>query len=676
MRREALHLISALLLLAAVLAGGGSAQAQQGLAHAGPDGIYVDLGNYVLPASIDGRGVNAYRIERREAGARQWTSVADVAGPASQAELEAAFQALQSRFNELAGVKINTPELWQRIQTARDLKTVGVATRLLPVQLALGVRWLDTGAERAKPYEYRISHVGDDGSAREAFTTPAVAWPGFGDVAGLQTQRSSGEATSATVEWRIQKGTQPTAFRVYRREGLTGAFAELSSNVVDSCCIVAKGLVGSGDTLLATVHDKTVKSGLVYQYYAVPQDYFRNEGAASDTATVVTFRMAHVPLPERMKIRSIDTAGLELRWDLREKSAIHGVVIERGPKIDSGFVELFTAAPTDTSFLDVTVDPMKRYYYQLRLIGPGGLRSPSSAVVIGIWKSSDAPTPPQNVRATAVKGGVRLDWDRDSLQFIEGYYVHRAEGYGMEFQQISPFLPATPASYLDTSAALRGDATYMYTIAAENTSHVQSVMSDTVYATPNIPVAVNAPQNIVARVDQGRVYLTWKGQDESSSGLSGFRVYRREAGGAWRAVADTLQDAEQNFMLDTRTKPGGRYEYTVRAYSIRGDSSGLSSIASAEIPLPAVYPPANLKASREGSGVILQWDEIAQAGAKEFRLYRYTRGSTPRLLGSVPLNTRVFLDEKPGSTTPVFYYLTTVGTFGNESAPGKEAAVR
>jgi fibronectin type 3 domain-containing protein len=676
MRREALHLISALLLLAAILAGGGRAEAQQGLAHAGPDGIYVDLGNYVLPASIDGRSVNAYRVERRPAKTRQWTPVADVAGPATQTELEAAFLTMQSRFGELAGVKINAPELWQRLQTARDLRTVGVATRLLPVQLALGVRWLDATADRAEAYEYRVSHVDQDGSVREAFITPPVAWPGFADVAELRMEQSSGEPTAATVEWRILRGTQPTAFRVFRREGLAGPFAELSSNVVDSCCIVAKGLFARGDTLLATVHDKTVQRGQVYQYYAVPQDYFRNEGRASDTATVVTFRMAHVPLPERMKIRSIDTAGLELRWDLRETSAIHGVVIERGPKIDSGFVELFTASPTDTSYLDVTVQPMTRYYYQLRLVGPGGLRSPASAVVIGIWKSSDMPTPPQNVRAAAVKGGVRLEWDADSLQFIQGYYVYRAEGYGMEFRQVSAYLPPVPTVWLDTTAALRGDATYMYTIVAENTSHIRSVMSDTVYATPDIPIPVPAPQGITARVDQGRVYLTWKTQNDVQMAVSGYRVFRREADGGWKPVADTLQDAEQNFMLDENTKPGGRYDYAVRAYSIRGDSSALSSIASALIPLPEVYPPSNLKAYREGVAVVLQWDEVVQSGAKEFRVYRYTRGAQPRMLATLPLETRVYLDDKPGGTSPVYYYITTVGTLGHESAPGKEVAVR
>lgn len=676
MRRETLHLISVLCLLAAIFAGSGSAKAQQGLAHAGPDGIYVDLGNFVLPASIDGRSISAYRIERRQPNARQWTAVADVAGPATQTELEASFLTLQSRFSELAGVTINAPELWQRLQTARDLKTIGVATRLLPVQLALGVRWLDASADRAVAYEYRISHVAADGSVREAFVTPPVAWPGFADVAGLRTEHSSGEPTAAAVEWRILQGTQPTAFRVFRREGLAGPFAELSSNIVDSCCIVAKGLFARGDTLLATVHDKTVQRGQVYQYYAVPQDYFRNEGRASDTATVVAFRMAHVPLPERMKIRSIDTAGLELRWDLREKSAIHGVVIERSPKLDSGFVELFTAAPTDTSFLDRTVLPMTRYYYQLRLVGPGGLRSPASAVVIGIWKSGDVPTPPQNVRASTVKGGVELEWDVDSLQFIQGYYVYRAEGYGMEFRQVSAYVPPSPAYWLDTTAALRGDATYMYTIVAENTSHIRSAMSDTVYATPGIPIPVPAPQGITARVDQGRVYLTWKAQNDVQMALSGYRVLRREANGGWKSVADTLQLAEQNFMLDEQTRPGGRYDYAVRAYSIQGDSSALSAVATATIPLPEVYPPSNLKAFREGAAIVLQWDEIAQAGAKEFRVYRYTRGAQPRMLASLPLDTRVFLDDKPGGTSPVFYYLTTVGTFGNESAPGKEVAVR
>ncbi len=649
--------------------------AQSGLAHGGPDGIYVDLGNWILPAAIGGSTVTAYRVERRIAGSRQWTTVRDITGPQSAAELSTNLAALATRFPELRDVTVDAAGLWQRIEQARDLKSVGVATRLLSVQLALGVRYLDDGAERAQLTEYRISHVLGDGSVREAFTTPAVTWPGVSDVSTLSVDGFNGEPTSARVTFRVGNGLPPSAFRVYRREGLTGPFAELASNTTDSCCIVNKGLSARGDTIFCVVNDKSVGAGTVYQYYAVPMDYFRNEGLPSDTATVMSFRMTQVPLPERMKIFSIDTAGLLLTWRIREPSAINGIVIERGPKIDSGFVELFTAGATDTSFMDMTVTPMTRYYYQLRLIGPGGLRSPPSAVLIGIWKTTEGPAPPYGVEAAGVEGGVRVSWLPDTKQQLDGFYVYRSNGEGMPLTQVSPRVPADQTSYVDT-LGLQAMRAYYYAVLSENSSHVQSILSDTVSAAPIIAVPLAAPRDLVARVHGGQVALYWDQQQERDPSFLGYRVYRREGSAdRWRPLADTLVEASQNSFADAAVTPGVRYSYAVRTIGLLGDSSAMSNTVRAELPLPEVYPPSNLSAQPQGRVVTLRWDEIAQPGAKEFRLYRYTRGAKPKLVKTFTLDIIGYTDEIKGRESPVFYYLTTVGNFGQESRPGKEVAV-
>lgn len=649
--------------------------AQSGLAHGGPDGIYVDLGNWVLPATIGGNTVTAYRLERRIAGSRQWTMVRDITGPQSAAELSTNLSALGTRFQELRDVTVDAAGLWLRIEQGRDLKSIGVATRLLPVQLALGVRYFDDGAERAQLTEYRISHVLGDGSVREVFTTAAVVWPGIGDVSTLSVDGFNGETTSARVTFRVGNGLPPSAFRVYRREGLTGAFAELAGNSTDSCCIVNKGLTARGDTVFCVLNDKSVAPGTVYQYYAVPMDYFRNEGLPSDTATVLSFRMSLVPLPEYMKVRSIDTAGLLLTWKLREPSAVHGILIERGPKIDSGFVELFTAGVKDTSFLDMTVKPMTRYYYQLRLIGPGGVRSSPSAVLIGIWKTSEAPTPPYGVRAEAVEGGVRVTWEADTVEPLDGYYVFRSGGEGMEMQQISIRIPATQTSYVDTLGLL-GNRAYYYAMRSENTSHVQSQFSDTVTAVPGIVIPLAAPRGLNARVTGSMVSLYWDQQHYRTEGIAGYRVYRRSgAGDRWRPLSDTLLASWENATADADVKPGSRYEYIVRAFGAVGDSSAPSLVAQANIPVPDVYPPANLVAEPRGRIVTLRWDEIAQPAAKEYRLYRYTRGKQPQLVKSLGLDAVGYTDEVKGKESPVFYYITTVGTSGQESRRGKEVAV-
>ena len=652
------------------------ADAQGGLAHGGPDGMYVDLGNWVLPASIEGRQATAYRVERRLAGAREWTPVADVTGPATSVELSTALGTLATRFPELRDVRVDSDLLFQRLAVGRDLKTVGVASRLLPVQLALGVRYLDQEAPRAQRLEYRISQLLADGSARESFITPAAVWPGVSEAGSLRAAEHYGEPTAITVHFLVASGSPPSAFRVLRREGIEGPFIELGTDVADSCCTVTMALTSRNDSVFCLVNDKTVRRGTVYQYYAIPQDYFRNEGAPSDTATVLSFRMAHVPLPERMKVHSIDTAGLLLTWRIREPSAINGVVIERGPKIDSGFVALFTAGPADTSFIDMTVAPMRRYYYRLKLIGPGGLVSPPSAVLIGIWRTTEAPAPPYGVAAKGIDGGVRVSWMLDTVQQIDGYFIHRSAGEGMPLVQISSMLPAGQTEYVDTALGLDGTREFYYAVRSENTSHVSSILSDTVAALPGIAVPVTAPRGVTARVVNGQVALFWDAQQDRETTCIGFRVYRSDDGGArWKPLSDTLLEAWQNFFTDETTVPGGQYQYAVRAFNVRADSSAMSFAVRAAIPLPPVYPPANLSAQPRGRLVMLRWDEIAQPAAKEFRLYRYTRGGTPQLVKTLSLDVIGYTDEVKGKESPVFYYLTTIGRDGQESRPGAEVAV-
>jgi hypothetical protein len=670
--RSVLAVVALLLAMAAVTP---RVSAQPGLVHAGPDGIFVALGTTVLPGEVNGVQSTAYMVERREEGGN-WSEVARVSCPATQAEFMTSMRRYLTWYSELHDLTVDTTALWNVLQTARQMKDLGAAPRLLPVQLAIGVRWLDTTVERARVYQYRVSHVTADGSTVEDRTTPTIVYPAIPDMAPLMVHDTYGEQQQAEVTWYVgSAGRVPSFFHVYRREGLTGPFSEMHMNV-DSCCIVTKTLLIREDSMFCRIMDKTVSPGTVYQYYAVPVDYFLNEGTASDTASVLSFRMAHVPLPEFLKARSIDTAGIELRWWLRETSAVHGVVIERGPKIDSGFVELFTAGAKDTSYLDVTVTPMVRYYYRLRLIGPGGLRSPPSAVIIGIFNSAEIPTPPQGVRAESVPGGVHISWDADSMQNLDGWYVYRGTDWGEAMQQITPILPLGQTSYTDTSSALRGGYAYYYCVVSENTSHRMGAPSDTVSAVPDINRPVSTPLSLVAKPLDKSITLFWAPQYSREYWLQGFLAYRRSPKDrAWQRLGDTLIDAEQNSLGDMDVVRGVRYEYAVRAVSVTGDTSAYSLPARGELAFPEIYPPGNVRARINGGAVQLSWDEIAQAGAREFRVYRYTRGAKPRLLETLPLTETGYVDKKPGKESPVFYYIVTTGEGDRESRRSREAAI-
>ncbi len=649
--------------------------AQPGLVHSSPDGIYVALGNSVLPAMMEGTSYTSYRIERREKGTTEWSEVARPAGPATQLELEERLRGQVVRFPELRDITINIPAFWERLQGGRTLRDLGNITRLLPVQLALGVRWLDTTALKATPYEYRISRVGEDGSLPESFTTPTIVYPEYVDMATLRSAESHGETVSARVLWRAREGVPPSTFRVFRREGITGSFSELIPNSGDSCCTVAMGLIARDDTIFCSLYDKTVQPGLVYQYYAVPLDYFRNEGRPSDTVSVTTFQMRQVPLPEHMKALSVDTAGIEIRWKLREPSAVHGIVIERGPAIDSGFVELFTAGASDTSFLDLSVVPMERYYYRLRLIGPGGLRSVPSAVVIGIHRSSEIPTPPNGLQVEPIENGVRVTWFPDTNGHLKGYYVFRGDGLLMPLKQLSSLLPPDQGVFVDTSSSLKPARAYMYAVQSESTSHVTSAFSDTISAIPNMPEDVPVPAGIEAAVDGNRIHVSWNTALPRDPSLLGYRVYRKQGSDALMPIADTLQESWQNYYTEAEAAPGGTFAYAVRAVSITGDTSAYSATATASIPKPAYYPPGNLRARMEERRVYLTWDEILQRDADGLRLYRYERGKDPRLVVTLEADAREYVDRRPGRGKLVSYYITTVGKGGVESGRSRIVSV-
>ena len=649
--------------------------AQPGLVHSGPDGIYVALGNSVLPAVVEGQSYTSYRVERREKGTAEWSEVALPAGPGTQLELEQRLRGQIIRFPELGDITINIPAFWERLQSGRTLRDLGNITRLLPVQLALGVRWLDTTALKSTPYEYRISRIAEDGSVSESFSTPTIVYPGYVDMASLRSAESHGETVSARVLWRAREGLPPSTFRVFRRQGITGSFTELIPNSGDSCCTVSMGLIARGDTIFCSLYDKTVQPGLVYQYYAVPLDFFRNEGRPSDTVSVTTFQMRQVPLPEHMKALSIDTAGIEIRWQLREPSAVHGIVIERGPAIDSGFVELFTAGASDTSFLDLSVAPMQRYYYRLRLIGPGGLRSVPSAVVIGIHRSSEIPTPPYGVRAEAIENGIRLTWFPDSGAHLKGYYVYRGDGLLMPLKQISSLLPPEQGVYVDTSSSLQPARAYSYSVQSESTSHVTSAFSDTVSAVPIMPETVPVPAGIDAAIDGNRVHVSWNTALRPDPSLLGYRLYRRKGDTRLMPVADTLQESWQNYFVESEAAAGETYAYAVRAVSITGDTSAFSATATVSLPEPAYYPPGNLRARAEDRRVYLSWDEILQQDADGLRLYRYERGKDPRLVVTLESDARDYVDRRPGRGKLVSYYLTTVGKEGTESERSRIVSV-
>ncbi|MBN1448074.1 MAG: hypothetical protein JXA28_09095 [Bacteroidetes bacterium] len=246
----------------------------------------------------------------------------------------------------------------------------------------------------------------------------------------------------------------------------------------------------------------------------------------------------------------------------------------------------------------------------------------------------------------------------------------------MPLKQLSPLLPPDQGVYVDTSSSLRPAHAYMYAVMSESTSHVESASSDTVSAIPLISEPVASPGGVEAAVDGRRILVSWNTTLDRDESILGYRVYRkRGAEKKLTPVADTLQEAWQNFYEEKETVPGGTYTYAIRAVSITGDTSAFSPHAVVRVDAPEYFPPGNVRAWKEGKRVQLTWDEVIQPDVAGLRIYRYARGNKPELIKKLKPEERAFTDTKPGRTTIVSYYLTTVGAGGMESSRSRVVTV-
>ncbi len=531
---------------------------------------------------------------------------------------------------------------------------------------AFGLGYLDTAVVQGRRYDYRIRplNAGGDGRSRSPVT---VTVPGAKPAVQAHSLRHEATGSLVRLTYHLNRFSPDLAgARVLRATYGQTDFAD---------CGASWGFVrGRKDSVLLVVTDDNVRRKMLYQYVVVPIDILGNEGQPSDTLTLANLRdLDALPTILDVAARSVEASrAIRLSWRLSSTNDLRSVEIWRATRYDGPYVRYGSAAPTDTVFLDTSVEPIEGYYYQLR---PNGTydQLPASVRVAGMLKASrPALVAPSHLRVSVVGDTLRFTWQRADFD-TRGYYLYSATDPNAPLQRYSGLIDARDS--VVRFAVARRDLPlgtgHRWAVAALNTSYNTSPLSNEVYSGMRLPDRVPTPLNPVVLPQEKGVLVVWDNLKAIDAYVAGYAVYRQEGSEPARELyRQQPDDLARNAWADTTVRVGQAYTYRVKALRIDGQESAFSTTATYFRPQPPVLPLRGVTVRPTSEGVRLAWDDPLDQTLDKVVVYRYTaKTERPRLIGTLPGRQTQYIDRDATPGIAYFYTLVAVQTDKRESEP-------
>ena len=663
------------LLLAAPVIAAAQTDRDAEAAYGSPYGIFVLTGNDIIVPERASDKTSGYIIERRGEREGQWQNVALVTGPGRLKDFETSLKYWCARFPEWADLaRIPAERLFnvlERTGTADSLMYYG---QLLPVRLAAGTIWLDSTVNDTLKYRYRVSRASTGEPARPLFTSVPARLEETTFLGRPVITSKVISDNEVIMTCGLDPGYRPAFYRVFRKKEGEKSFSGINPSMVRFI---------RNDTSFVTVRDTAVMPGMIYSWYITPVDYF---GRVSDNSEVVRtgiYSFSSVRAPYNISTAArIPAGGIEVRWKLDDPSAIRSLNIYRSLDYDTGYVLINKISPSDTLFTDVSVEPMRKYFYYFVMEGFFDEHSSPGVRFFGIAENKVPPVRPVIASAEGIEDGARIEI-RVFNPDVRTVRIYRRVQGAREFSPVAlaQVTDGNSVVYTDTSRYFGGYTLLSYAAVAENTSYALSEFSDTVSVYPATETVTASPGNLEVTWENGAVNLIWENIRNTNPEIIGYRLYRRvkETNSArqkeYTLLADGFLKPEVNYYTDNQVVEGNTYEYIVRGVDFKNGESKAGATALITVSKPRPLPPSGMTLTVGSDAIIVAWEVPDQQDIVSFRLYRYERGKTPVIIATVPQGAALFTDTTAQRGKLYFYYLTSVHANGIESSTGKEEGV-
>ena len=653
-----------------LLLGAGAARAQVSanlVAFSAPEGnaLFFSTTQLLHPGAPQGEeGWIGYHIYRKGEGETSFTRITD--RPVSRAATLLDGERISAHALDLAALsqqKSSREEVWELIER-NDKKVVKLAIFNNELQEILGLLHRDDDVRDGVRYEYYATLVDLTGKESAPGKTSAVTH-GAPDFAGLGPLDVKGQEDAGKVEisWAPNPDDRGAlSYRIYRAADSNGYYQRISTRPI---------VIIGGDP--ATMRGAFTDTGLIdnrtYYYAVVSVDLVGNESRRVPVAlTPHDIIPPLVPGPITTESAGL---GIYLHWPMPEDAAdLAGYDVLRGVHPDSTFVKINDAMvpANDTVYEDRSIGANAESFYRLVAYDRSGNASEPSAYAVGFFRNVRAPLPPQYVAVTGNRDGVRVTWERNEEEDLQGYYVYRAISLNGELEQVSPLIGADTTFFQDTSDALSARGTYWYLVQAINLTGAVSRFSIPTAATPDLIEKPLPPMSFHGYDESYGIRLFWSGLEDAS--VSGILIERAVDGGAprWETLTREPLDPLLGLYTDSTAVADVRYIYRARAMNGRGmmgDPTQSIALGSARLPL---LPPAGLSITpaRTG-GVALKWNAPFDDRVAGYVVYRKSGRDAPQKLTAAAIDATTFTDATAAKGTLYFYSVVAVTADGAES---------
>ncbi len=239
------------------------------------------------------------------------------------------------------------------------------------------------------------------------------------------------------------------------------------------------------------------------------------------------------------------TSGIKLSWN--KITGVYGYRVYQ--KTSNGWKRIKDT--TATSFTDSAVSVNQTKTYTIRCIDSSG-KTISGYNSKG-WSKKYTPVAPIISKLENTTSGIKLSWNK--ITGVYGYRVYQKTSNG--WKRIKD---TTSTSFTDSAVSANQTKTYTIRCIDKKGNTISGFNSKGwlkkyTAATPKITKLKNTSKG---------VSVTWN----KVTGVYGYRLYRKYAGGSWTKVKDTTSTS----FTDSGAKKGKKVTYTVRCIDKKGNT--------------------------------------------------------------------------------------------------------